>query len=87
MKEPIRIAIDFNLETFKEMADRYDENGLVKEDYIVVMTHKQFETFKIMYRLVNIRFKDNGKIITREHEYIEPTTMGYVFGLAYKVEN
>jgi hypothetical protein len=75
----MEIAIDFNKDTFKSLSER-----LPSLDCTVVMSHQQFQTFKLMYREIRIEIDQDGFI---KRTSIEPTPMGYCYGLEYKVEN
>ena len=75
-----KIKIDFNKDTFESLSKRL----LCIKDYIVIMNHNQFETFKLMYRFIHKKIDETG--IAKE-TITFPTTMGYIYGIEYKVEN
>lgn len=81
MKE---IKIDFNEDTFKSLVERLELSNHRIDSCIVVMTNKQFQTFKMMYKFEKIDFDEHGFF---KREIIQPTPMGSVYGLEYKVED
>lgn len=74
------IAIDFNKETFQELAERL----INLENYTVIISHLQFKTLKLMYNFKQITINELGFI---KQETIPPTTIGTIYGLSYRVEN
>ncbi len=78
------ITIDFNEDTFNSLCHKILEDGKIPEDFEVILTHEQFQTFKIMYRFTE-NIIDPDTLLFKSYNR-EPTTMGSVYGLQYHVE-